>query len=68
MIKKMSLKMSPKALVEWGLSRMYPVEVSSFLACAPDHFIPSCVLVRVLRDEKDFIRIMETCGDGKGNR
>lgn len=59
---KMSLKMSPKTVIEWGLSKMYPVEVSSFLEDKPDHFVPSCVLARLLKDKEDFMRILGVCG------
>jgi len=52
-----------KTLIEWLLSKLFPVHGVEMAIAPADNFVSSDVLIRVIKDEKDFRRVMETTCD-----
>ena len=51
--------MKMKTLIEWLLSKLFPVSTPELSDHPSDNFIPSAVLIQVVKDPEQFKRICE---------
>jgi hypothetical protein len=50
-----------KTTIEWVLSKLFPVDRIILVTPPADKFIPSEVLIRIMRDTEDYKNVTEIC-------